>query len=183
MIRRAPERFRVVALAAGRSADKLAAQARELRPAVVGLVDGRSAAGLAAELPPAAAWPSAPRRWPKLAAAEDADVVLNGVTGSVGLAPTPAGRWSQAPPRPGQQGEPDRRRGAGHRHGKPGQIVPIDSEHSGSPSACGPAARRRWPRLVVTASGGPFRGTLGGRPGRRHPRPRPWPTRPGRWAR
>ena len=52
VIRAAPGRFRVVALAAGRSADRLAAQARELRPAAVGLVDATQAAGLAAELPP-----------------------------------------------------------------------------------------------------------------------------------
>ncbi|HEX5877329.1 MAG TPA: 1-deoxy-D-xylulose-5-phosphate reductoisomerase, partial [Actinomycetota bacterium] len=50
VIREAPRRFRVVALAAGRSADRLAAQARELRPAAVGLVDETRAAGLAAEL-------------------------------------------------------------------------------------------------------------------------------------
>jgi 1-deoxy-D-xylulose-5-phosphate reductoisomerase len=64
VIRRAPERFRVVALAAGRSADKLAAQARELRPAVVGLVDEarggrpgrRAAAGCRLAV--------GPRRWP-----------------------------------------------------------------------------------------------------------------------
>ena len=88
VIRAAPGRFRVVALAAGRSADRLASQARELRPAVVGLVDEAQAAGLAAELPPGCRLAVGPEAVAELAAADGADVVLNGITGSVGLAPT-----------------------------------------------------------------------------------------------
>ena len=97
VIRQAPERFRVVALAAGRSAERLAAQARELRPAAVGLVDETRAAALAAELPPGCRLAVGPEAVAELAAADDADVVLNGVTGSAGRAPTlralEAGRW------------------------------------------------------------------------------------------
>ncbi|HEY8556208.1 MAG TPA: 1-deoxy-D-xylulose-5-phosphate reductoisomerase, partial [Actinomycetes bacterium] len=88
VIRQAPGRFRVVALAAGRSAQRLAAQARELRPAVVGLVDETQAAALAAELPPGCRLAIGPEAVAELAAADNADVVLNGVTGSAGLAPT-----------------------------------------------------------------------------------------------
>ena len=158
VIRRAPERFRVVALAAGRSADKLAAQARELRPAVVGLVDEASAAGLAAELPPGCRLAVGPEAVAELAAAEDADVVLNGVTGSVGLAPTLRAL------------ESGRRLALANKESlivggelvtgmaKPGQIVPVDSDHSGL-AQCQRAGRpEEEARLVVTASGGPFRG-------------------------
>ncbi|HZA80107.1 MAG TPA: 1-deoxy-D-xylulose-5-phosphate reductoisomerase, partial [Actinomycetes bacterium] len=131
VIRAAPGRFRVVALAAGRSAAKLAAQARELRPAAVGLVDEAEAAGLAAELPRGCRLAVGPEAVAELAAADGADVVLNGITGSVGLAPTL------------------RALGAGRRLAlankesliaggelvtalaAPGQIVPVDSEHSG----------------------------------------------------
>ena len=158
VIRRAPERFRVVALAAGRSADKLAAQARELRPAVVGLVDEASAAGLAAELPPGCRLAVGPEAVAELAAAGDADVVLNGVTGSVGLAPTLRAL------------ESGRRLALANKESlivggelvtgmaKPGQIVPVDSEHSGLAQCLRAGRPEEVARLVVTASGGPVRG-------------------------
>ncbi|HSR27128.1 MAG TPA: 1-deoxy-D-xylulose-5-phosphate reductoisomerase, partial [Actinomycetes bacterium] len=158
VIRRAPERFRVVALAAGRSADKLAAQARELRPAAVGLVDETRAAGLAAELPPGCRLAVGAEAVAELAAADDADVVLNGITGSVGLAPTLRAL------------ETGRRLALANKESlivggelvtamaKPGQIVPVDSEHSGLAQCLRAGRPGEVARLVVTASGGPFRG-------------------------
>jgi 1-deoxy-D-xylulose-5-phosphate reductoisomerase len=158
VIREAPERFRVVALAAGRSAEKLAAQARELRPAAVGLVDETRAAGLAAELPAGCRLAVGPEAVAELAAADDADVVLNGVTGSVGLAPTLRAL------------EAGRRLALANKESlivggelvtsmaKPGQIVPVDSEHSGLAQCLRAGRPEEVARLVVTASGGPFRG-------------------------
>ena len=142
VIRAAPGRFRVVALAAGRSADRLAAQALELRPAAVGLVDATQAAGLAAELPPGCRLAVGPEAVAELAAADGADVVLNGITGSVGLAPTL------------------RALEAGRRLAlaRPGQIVPVDSEHSGLAQCLRAGRPTEVARLIVTASGGPFRG-------------------------
>jgi 1-deoxy-D-xylulose-5-phosphate reductoisomerase len=158
VIRAEPGRFRVVALAAGRSAAKLAAQARELRPAAVGLVDETEAAALAAELPAGCRLAVGPEAVAELAAADGADVVLNGITGSVGLAPTL------------------RALGAGRRLAlankeslivggelvtalaSPGQIVPVDSEHSGLAQCLRTGRAEEVARLVVTASGGPFRG-------------------------
>jgi 1-deoxy-D-xylulose-5-phosphate reductoisomerase len=88
----------------------------------------------------------------------DADVVLNGITGSVGLAPTLA----------------TLRRGATlalankeslivggdlvTRLAQPGQIVPVDSEHSAIAQALRSGTDDEVRRLVLTASGGPFRG-------------------------
>lgn len=88
----------------------------------------------------------------------DADVVLNGITGSVGLAPTLA----------------TLRRGAAlalankeslivggdlvTRLAQPGQIVPVDSEHSAIAQALRSGTDDEVRRLVLTASGGPFRG-------------------------
>jgi len=88
----------------------------------------------------------------------DADVVLNGITGSVGLAPTLA----------------TLRRGTTlalankeslivggdlvTRLAEPGQIVPVDSEHSAIAQALRSGTDDEVRRLVLTASGGPFRG-------------------------
>jgi 1-deoxy-D-xylulose-5-phosphate reductoisomerase len=158
VIRRSPERFRVAALAAGRSAAKLAAQAREFRPGVVGLVDAAEAAGLAAELPPGCRLAVGPEAVAELAAADGAEVVLNGVTGSAGLAPTLRAL------------EAGRRLALANKEGlivggelvtaqaKPGQIVPVDSEHSGLAQCLRAGHPDEVARLVVTASGGPFRG-------------------------
>jgi 1-deoxy-D-xylulose-5-phosphate reductoisomerase len=158
VIRAAPERFRVVALAAGRSAERLAAQARELRPAAVGLVDETRAAGLAAELPPGCRLVVGPEAVAELAAADGAEVVLNGITGSVGLAPTLRAL------------EAGRRLALANKESlivggelvtalaAPGQLVPVDSEHSGLAQCLRAGRPDEVARLIVTASGGPFRG-------------------------
>jgi 1-deoxy-D-xylulose-5-phosphate reductoisomerase len=158
VVREAPGRFRVVALAAARSADRLAAQAWELRPAAVGLVDETLAAGLAADLPPGCRLAVGPEAVAELAAADGAEVVLNGVTGSVGLAPTLRAL------------EAGRRLALANKESlivggelvtalaKPGQIVPVDSEHSGLAQCLRAGHPGEVARLIVTASGGPFRG-------------------------
>jgi len=158
VIRQTPGRFRVVALAAGRSADRLAAQARELRPAIVGLVDETRAAGLAGDLPPGCRLAVGAEAVAELAAADGAEVVLNGVTGSAGLAPTLRAL------------EAGRRLALANKESlivggelvtalaKPGQIVPVDSEHSGLAQCLRAGRPDEVARLVVTASGGPFRG-------------------------
>ena len=65
---------------------------------------------------------------------------------------------------------------------KPGQIVPVDSEHSTIAQCLRAGANSEVKRLVLTASGGPFRGWP--RTGsRRSPRSRPSRTRRGGWAR
>ncbi len=88
VIREADGRFRVVALAARRSAARLAAQARDLRPEVVALVDDAEAAQLARDLPAGCRLEVGAEAVGELAALDGAEVVLNGVTGSVGLLPT-----------------------------------------------------------------------------------------------
>ena len=158
VIRAAEGRFRVVALAAGRSAERLAAQARELRPAAVGLVAETQAAALAAELPPGCRLAVGAEAVAELAAGDDADVVLNGITGSAGLAPTLRAL------------EAGRRLALANKESlivggelvtalaKPGQLVPVDSEHSGLAQCLRAGRPDEVARLVVTASGGPFRG-------------------------
>jgi len=87
-----------------------------------------------------------------------ADVVLNGITGSVGLGPTLAALESGAILALANKeslivgGDLVRAAAA------PGQIVPVDSEHSALAQALRSGTAGEVRRLVLTASGGPFRG-------------------------
>ncbi|MCZ7525215.1 MAG: 1-deoxy-D-xylulose-5-phosphate reductoisomerase [Acidimicrobiia bacterium] len=144
VIRRHPDRYRVVGLAAGRNAEMLEAQAREL-----GVPADR--ARLGADGPEALA---------ELAALPDADVVLNAIVGFAGLPATLAAlehgkRLALANKESLVAGGPvvarARARGGG-------EIVPVDSEHSAVHQALRGGRRTEVRRIVLTASGGPFRG-------------------------
>jgi 1-deoxy-D-xylulose-5-phosphate reductoisomerase len=132
-----PERFQVVGLTAGTNADQLAAQAERF---------GVAETALGAE--------DAER----LVRSVEADVVLNGITGSVGLGPTLAALGTGASLALANKeslivgGELVKRAAA------PGQIVPVDSEHSALAQALRSGTAGEVRRLVLTASGGPFRG-------------------------
>ncbi len=93
-----------------------------------------------------------------LVAADGADVVLNGITGSIGLRPTLAALGAGSVLALANKeslivGGPVVRAAAA-----PGQIVPVDSEHSALAQCLRGGRREEVRRLVVTASGGPFRG-------------------------
>jgi 1-deoxy-D-xylulose-5-phosphate reductoisomerase len=171
VVRRSPEDFRVVGLAAGGDRPEiLAAQALELGVEVVGV-----AKPAALEDVQLAMYAEAQRRGfnrgefalPKLLAGSDAaeqvaawpcDVVLNGMTGSVGLAPTlaalDAGRTLALANKESLiAGGPLVKARA-----KPGQIVPVDSEHSAIAQCLRAGAASEVRQLILTASGGPFRG-------------------------
>ncbi len=88
----------------------------------------------------------------------EADVILNGITGSVGLAPTLAALETEAVLALANKeslivgGELVTSRA------RPGQLVPVDSEHSAIAQALRSGTEREVARLILTASGGPFRG-------------------------
>lgn len=132
-----PDRFRVVGLTAGGSQEELfAEQVREWRPAYSGLGEDASteAAGLAC------------------------DVVLNGITGAVGLRPTVAALQAGNTLALANKesliiGGPVVTSLA-----RPGQVVPVDSEHSALAQCLRGGRAEEVRRLVLTASGGPFRG-------------------------
>jgi 1-deoxy-D-xylulose-5-phosphate reductoisomerase len=138
------DRYRVVALAAGRNTELLARQAAEFDvPA------GQAVSCL-----------DAPERLAALAAHPDADVVLNAVVGFAGLPATLAAlehgkRLALANKESliaaGPVVAKARARGGG-------EIVPVDSEHSAVYQALRGGRRREVHRIVLTASGGPFRG-------------------------
>jgi 1-deoxy-D-xylulose-5-phosphate reductoisomerase len=91
-------------------------------------------------------------------AARPADVVLNGITGSIGLGPTlsalRAGRTVALANKESLVAGGDLVTAAA----APGQLVPVDSEHSALAQCLRGGARSEVARLVLTASGGPFRG-------------------------
>ena len=88
----------------------------------------------------------------------DADVVLNGITGSVGLGSTLAALETGKTLALANKeslivgGDLVKAKAA------PGQIVPVDSEHSAIAQALRSGSAREVRRLILTASGGPFRG-------------------------
>jgi 1-deoxy-D-xylulose-5-phosphate reductoisomerase len=171
IVRRNPERFRVVGIGArGGDVELLAAQALELGVEVVGVARASVAQDLQLAFYARAqqeGYATGGYRIPKIFAGPDAmtelagypcDVVLNGVVGSLGLAPTlaalRAGRTLALANKESMvAGGPLVRAAA-----RPGQIVPVDSEHSALAQALRAGGRAEVRRLVLTASGGAFRG-------------------------
>ncbi|WP_432479015.1 1-deoxy-D-xylulose-5-phosphate reductoisomerase [Nocardioides sp. GXQ0305] len=137
IVRAHPDRFRVVGLTAGGSnAELFEQQVAELRPAYSGLGEEASVE----------------------AAGMEADVVLNGITGAVGLRPTLAAL--EAGTTLALANKESLIIGGPVVTGRaaPGQIVPVDSEHSALAQCLRGGAPEEVRRLVLTASGGPFRG-------------------------
>jgi 1-deoxy-D-xylulose-5-phosphate reductoisomerase len=154
------DRYEVVALGAGSSAEALVAQAREFRPAVVAVSDEASRRAVAAALPDVEV----------VAELADlvtlADVVVNGVVGFAGLPVTIETLRS------------GKRLGLANKESliaagpvvqplrsTPGaELVPVDSEHCAvhqclrSSAGFAEGSVREVARIVLTASGGPFRG-------------------------
>ncbi len=156
-----PDRFRVVALAAGRSVEALAEQVKRHRPELVSVQGSEEASRLRALLSggitPRVA--SGAAGLDEVAAYPAAEVVVAGLVGALGL------RSAHAAVRAGKRlalankealvvaGElilaEAQKSGA--------EIVPVDSEHSAIHQAMRCGKREEIERLVLTASGGPFR--------------------------
>jgi 1-deoxy-D-xylulose 5-phosphate reductoisomerase len=159
VVRRNPDRFQVVGLAAGgRDPRALAAQIAEFRPEVVA-VGRREAVGPLREAigTTQVRILEGPEGVEEIAS-HPCDVVLNGLDGALGLPATlaalTAGRTLALANKESLiVGGPLVRRAA-----KPGQIVPVDSEHSALAQALRGGTREEVRRLVITATGGPFRG-------------------------
>ena len=158
VIARHSEGFDVVALAAGGSQpDAVVAQARAFRPQLVALASAQYLDRVRTALPDieVIAGPDAVVK----AAAIGADVVLNGVTGSVGLRPTLAALGAGSTLALANK-ESLVAGGALVKRSlvRADQLVPVDSEHSALAQALRAGAHGEVRRLVVTASGGAFRG-------------------------
>jgi 1-deoxy-D-xylulose-5-phosphate reductoisomerase len=158
VVRAEPDRYRVVALGVSSSVDVLIAQALELRPSVVAVADTTRHREVADALPFARVVADMAEL------VDEADVVVNGVVGFAGLAVTVAtlragkrlalaNKESLIAAGPIVQPLRD----------VPGaELIPVDSEHCAVHQCLRagvyPNGGRELSRLVLTASGGPFRG-------------------------
>ena len=153
-----PDRFDVVALGTHRSVELLAAQARRLRPDVVAIGDPGLATELARSLPPGIEVVTGPEGLTSIAT--DADVVVNGVVGFAGLSVTLAAlhagrRLALANKESIIAGAPVVQRA---RRTPGAEIIPVDSEHCAIHQCLRAGTVADVARLLLTASGGPFRG-------------------------
>jgi 1-deoxy-D-xylulose-5-phosphate reductoisomerase len=160
VVARAADRFRVVALAAGRNAERLAAQVRAFRPSLVSVSDAAVARELRDRLG---------RDAPEIAVGDEgavavathpeADLVLAAISGGAGLRSTAAAIEAGKPVGLANKesmvlaGELLMARAAA----RGAAILPVDSEHSAIFQSLAGHNRGEVRRLVLTASGGPLR--------------------------
>jgi 1-deoxy-D-xylulose-5-phosphate reductoisomerase len=162
VVRRHPDLFRVVGLGAGSSHELLMGQIREFMPPLVAIADQDAAAELTQHLGSVKGVEilSGPQSMETLARESEADMVLNAMVGAIGLGPSLAALQSgkmlalankESLVVGGElvmdlvKGEPDR-------------LIPVDSEHSALVQCLRGERRDDLTRVIITASGGPFRG-------------------------
>jgi 1-deoxy-D-xylulose-5-phosphate reductoisomerase len=164
VVRRSRHLYEVYALAAGRNAELLAEQILEFRPKVAVAAEGldRVAERLAATGLPKGEWPellTGPDALVQIAGAAEVDVLVSAIVGVAGLpatyeAVTKGKRVGLANKEVLVSGgklvmEAVRKHGA--------ELLPIDSEHNGAHQCLRAGNREQVARLILTASGGPFR--------------------------
>jgi 1-deoxy-D-xylulose-5-phosphate reductoisomerase len=156
-----PDRFRVVALAAGRSIDRLAEQTARHRPEIVS-VSGREEASRLSALLPAGVSPRivfGREGLEEVASLPSADVVVGGLVGALGLrsayAAAVAGKRLALANKETLVVAGSLMMRTAREHGA--EIVPVDSEHCAIHQALRSGQPPEVSRLVLTASGGPFR--------------------------
>ncbi len=151
VLARQEQRFRVVALTANNNASLLREQAAIFRPGFVGLVNGGQ--------PADPGWHSGTQCLIDAAALDEADIVLNAVVGAAGLDATLRAL------------ERGKRVALANKETlvvagelvatlcreKGGEIIPVDSEHSAILQCLGGRSPADIRRVILTASGGPFR--------------------------
>jgi 1-deoxy-D-xylulose-5-phosphate reductoisomerase len=168
VVRQWPERFAVETLAAGRNAALLARQIQEFRPRLVAVADDHTRSQLAKQL---ASMGLSPSDWPQIeierqgrilaATAPEAATLVSAIVGIAGLEATFAAIQS------------GKRIGLANKEvlvaggeivmkevAKRGvEMLPIDSEHNGAHQCLRAGQRQEVVKLILTASGGPFRNT------------------------
>jgi 1-deoxy-D-xylulose-5-phosphate reductoisomerase len=153
-----PDRFRVVALAAGKNLDLLSAQIARHRPSMVAVAEPHDAESLSASFPDVEVY-SGVDGLTEVACHRDADTVVSALVGAIGLEPTVAAiRAGKDIALANKETlvvagelvirEVDR---SGVR------LLPVDSEHCAIHQALQVGPRDGLRRLILTASGGPFR--------------------------
>jgi 1-deoxy-D-xylulose-5-phosphate reductoisomerase len=150
----------VVALAGGRNADLLAAQALRWRPSIAVIEDETALPRLRERLAGSGIETAAGANAISDAASADAQWVMSAIVGFAGLAPTLAAARAGAVIALANKESlvcagPSLLRTAKLAGGA---VVPVDSEHSAIFQVLDPASAQYVARLIITASGGPFRG-------------------------
>ena len=166
VIGRFPERFRVVGLAAGSRVDDLAAQVKRFKPAIVSVPTPEAALGLKRLLQQRLDGSPLPEivhgaeGLDAVAIHPAASVVLTSVVGALGLKPTlaaiAAGKDILLANKETLVAAGELVVGAARSHGV--KIIPVDSEHSALFQCLVGEDPRKVRKLILTASGGPFRG-------------------------
>ena len=151
VLERHPREFTPVALTANANATRLAEQVARWTPSFVGLVGGASVAE--------SGWHTGPECLVAAATREDVSIVLNAVVGAAGLPATlaalKAGKRVALANKETLVVAGDLVTATANAHG--GSIVPVDSEHSAILQCLAGRQSHEVRRLVLTASGGPFR--------------------------
>src|SRR5947208_1653336 len=162
VVRRHPDRFRIVGLSSAQNHELLVGQIREFLPPMVAVADEDAAMDLKEKLEglrqvEVLVGPDAARI---LARETEADLVLNAIVGAAGLEPTLAALQSGKTVALANKeslivggelvldlikGEPER-------------LVPVDSEHAALAQCVRGERREDLRRVIITGSGGPFRG-------------------------
>jgi 1-deoxy-D-xylulose-5-phosphate reductoisomerase len=168
VVRRHRDRYRIFALVAGRNADRLAGQIEEFRPQVVVLETETARASLTRKLESNGMRPS---EWPQMeigsqarvmvATAAETDFVMSAIVGVAGLEATyeaiRAGKKIGLANKEVLVASGKLVMEASRKQET--ELIPVDSEHNGAHQALRAGRRSEVVRLILTASGGPFRQT------------------------
>ena len=168
VIRQRRDRFSVFALVAGANVDLLASQILEFRPKVAILETGKAIANLTKRLAdlglPRDEWPQldcGPRARINVATAAETDFVMSAIVGVAGLEATyeavRAGKKIGLANKEVIVASGDLVMRVARESGT--EIIPVDSEHNGAHQCLRAGRRADVSRLILTASGGPFRNT------------------------
>jgi 1-deoxy-D-xylulose-5-phosphate reductoisomerase len=163
VVRQNPDRFRVFALAAGRNIELVAKQIREFNPEVVVVQEAEDVDRLRALLPGNSIPEllSGSEALTRIAVASEIDTVMSSIVGVAGLAATYDAVCARK--RIGLANKEVLVSGgklvmeAARRHST--EIIPVDSEHNGAHQCLRAGLRKEATKLILTASGGPFRKT------------------------
>ena len=162
VVRHNPDRFKVLGLSAGTNQELLVGQIREFLPPHVAIANDEAAVDLEEKLRGIRGVEVhvGPEAAESLARDSEADMVLNALVGSAGLAPTlatlQAGKLLALANKESLvvggdlvvdliKGEPER-------------LIPVDSEHAALAQCLRGERREDLKRVILTGSGGPFRG-------------------------
>jgi 1-deoxy-D-xylulose-5-phosphate reductoisomerase len=161
IVRQFPDRFKIAALSAGTNIDELKRQVREFSPHCISVANEDLADNLAAQLPAefekSIYWGTEGNR--RVATVDEADMVVSAVVGAVGLLPTldaiAAGKDIGLANKETLVMAGNLVMKAVRDNGV--RLLPIDSEHSAIFQALEAGRREDVGRIILTASGGPFR--------------------------